>query len=114
MKILEATINIRISNSVVIKTINELWLPIPTQLFIHGQWWSNLSTHMLHIAQCLLLDVRITLQSGHISHGCTFLRSSIKECSGFNLPGSLILALIKEIAGIIDKNPIEYAKNSNF
>jgi hypothetical protein len=25
---------------------------MPTQLFIQGQWWSNLSQHLLQIAQC--------------------------------------------------------------
>jgi len=25
----------------------------PTQLDIHGQWWSNCSTHRLQVGQCL-------------------------------------------------------------
>lgn len=64
---------------------------IPTQLLIHGQWWSNLSTQWLHIAQCLLLAVLITLHSGQRSAGFTSLSNSRNECPswGVTTPGSL-------------------------
>lgn len=46
-----------------------LWLLTPTQLFSQGQWWSNLSTQRLQIAQWRERGVRRTRQSGHISQG---------------------------------------------
>lgn len=48
-----------------IKAIKYLWLLMPMQLFIQGQWWSNLSTHWLQVPQCLDLGVRTISQSGH-------------------------------------------------
>lgn len=64
---------------------------IPTQLLIHGQWWSNLSTQWLHIAQCLLLAVLITLHSGQRSAGFKSLNKSRNECPSYGVttPGSL-------------------------
>ena len=96
------------------KKMNWLWFPTPTQLLIQGQWWSKRSTHMLQMAQCLLRGVRITLQSGHISQGCTLRSRSINGNSGFKRPGSLQLAIMKEIASSMERKPIEYAKNLNF
>lgn len=74
-----------------------LWLPIPTQLLIQGQWWSNLSTHWLHIAQWRDLADLITLHSGHKSAGLMSLRSSRKllYLSGFNIPAFLQDAIKK-------------------
>ena len=37
-----------------------LWLLMPTQLFIQGQWWSNLSQQRLQMAQWRDLDDLIT------------------------------------------------------
>lgn len=88
------TILVQIENKNITKA---LWFLIPTQLFIQGQWWSNLSTHLLHIAQCLLLADLITSHSGHRSIGLISLKSSIKSCpsQGLSFPGSLQLAYIK-------------------
>lgn len=88
------------------KTKKELWLLTPTQLFIHGQWWSNRSTHRLQIAQCLLRGVLRTSHSGHISHGCTLERISINSYSGLKKPGSFALAIEKATAKAIESNVI--------
>jgi len=42
------------------------WFPAPTQLFIHGQWWSYTLTHLLQYSQCLLLNGLAISQSLHI------------------------------------------------
>jgi hypothetical protein len=39
------------TNSNTKNTINLLILLFPTQLFIHGQWWSYCSIHVLHVSQ---------------------------------------------------------------
>mmetsp|Transcript_33079 Transcript_33079/g.37972 ORF Transcript_33079/g.37972 Transcript_33079/m.37972 type:complete len:132 (+) Transcript_33079:379-774(+) len=46
------------------KSMNIEWFLTPTQLLIQGQWWSNLSTHLLQMLQCLDRGVRITSHSG--------------------------------------------------
>lgn len=73
---------------------NQLWLETPTQLLTQGQWWSNLSTHLLQIEQCLDLAVLITLQSGHKLVGWN-LSSRVKKLISvyFKYPGSLQLAI---------------------
>lgn len=74
-----------------IKQRNALWFLTPTQLLIQGQWWSNLSTHQLQIAQCLDLGDLITLQSGQMSVGFILRSNSIKLkdfVSGLRTPGS--------------------------
>ena len=72
-------------------------------MFIQGQWWSNLSTHLLHIAQCLLLADLITLHSGHRSAGLISLRRSMNGCpeNYLRAPGSLQLAYKNETKTII-------------
>jgi len=107
MAMLEAIIKTRIIRSVDMKTKKELWLLTPTQLLIHGQWWSNLSTQRLQIAQCLLLGVLSTSHSGHISQGWTFDRISMNWYSGLIKPGSLAPAIVKEMASTIESNAIE-------
>ena len=86
-----------------IKNKNHLWLLYPMQLFRYGQWWSNLSTHLLQIFQCLLRGVRITLHSGQRLYGSTFCNKYWKEIFGsdFKYPGSNIHPKIKAI--IINK-----------
>lgn len=111
---LDAIIRKSTVRSVTMNTRNELWLLTPTQLLIQGQWWSNRSTHLLHIAQCLLRGVRRTSHSGHISHGCTFESTSMNSNSGRMNPGSFIVATAKEIARTIDKDAKENAKNVVF
>ena len=111
---LDAIIRSNTVSRVTINTRNELWLFTPTQLFIQGQWWSNLSTQRLQIAQCLLRGVRKTSHSGHISHGCTLDSISINSNSGRMNPGSLIVATAKEIASTIDKDVRENAKKVVF
>ena len=71
--------------------IKNFWLNWPMQLFIQGQWWSNLSTHWLQIAQWRLLAVLITLHSGHKSAGFTSLNNSTNDYpfSGTTTPGFL-------------------------
>jgi len=62
----------------------------PTQLLIQGQWWSNLSIHLLHTEQCLDLVVRIIKQSGHNYALSTTSNNSIKSTpSLFIYPGLL-------------------------
>ena len=39
------------------------WLLTPTQLNIHGQWWSCLATQRLHLRQCLLRTGRRTMHA---------------------------------------------------
>ena len=48
------------------------WFQEPTQLLIHWQWWSNLSTHQLHMQQCLESAEHITSQAGHSIFGSNF------------------------------------------
>lgn len=98
MTMLEITIKMRINISEKMNTRYGLWLWMPTQLLIHGQWWSNLSTHLLHVAQCLDLGALITSQSGHISAGCTFSSKFMNGNSGLKYPGSLLLAMKNAIA----------------
>ena len=71
--------------------IKALWFLIPTQLLIHGQWWSYLSTQQLQIAQCLDLAVLIILHSGHKSAGLMSRSNSKKFFWSFYFitPGSL-------------------------
>ena len=72
-----------------------LLLRIPTQLLSQGQWWSNLSTHRLQIAQWRERGVRSTRQSGHISQGWILVRRSRKSCWGRKYPGSRTDAMKK-------------------
>ena len=67
------------------------WLLIPTQLLIHGQWWSNRSTHLLHILQCRDLSVLTTSQSAQSRTGSKIFIISIKgtPLGLFKKPGSL-------------------------
>ena len=73
------------------KSWKALWFLIPTQLLIHGQWWSYLSTQQLQIAQCLDLAVLIILHSGHKSAGLMSRSNSKKFFWSFYFitPGSL-------------------------
>ena len=103
-----------IISKVTMNTRKVLWLCTPTQLLIQGQWWSNLSTHLLQIAQCLLRGVRKISQSGHISQGCTLESTSIKGYFGRKIPGSLELAVKNANASTIDSSVIEYAKKVVF
>ena len=57
-------IQTRVNVKAVINTMKYEWLFIPTQLSVQGQWWSNLSTHLLQIEQCRDLGVRTISQSG--------------------------------------------------
>jgi hypothetical protein len=59
------------------------------QLFIQGQWWSNLSTQILQILQCLLLGVLITSHSGHKQFGSNDSNNCIKSYWGsfYKKPG---------------------------
>ena len=109
--ILEAMINTSTVSKIMMKTRKELWLFTPTQLFIQGQWWSNLSTHLLQMAQCLLLGVLRTSHSGHISQGWTLDKISINSNSGLKNPGSLALAIVNVIANRIENKVIANAKN---
>lgn len=98
MTMLEIIIKTSIKISEKINTRYGLWLWMPTQLLIQGQWWSNLSTHLLQVAQCLDLGVLMTSQSGHISAGCTFSSRLMNGNSGLMYPGSLLLAMKNAIA----------------
>lgn len=64
-----------IQNSVVIrdtkKHINTLWFLIPTQLFIQGQWWSILSTHLSQTRQWRALIVLTHSQEAQSLRGST-------------------------------------------
>lgn len=72
------------------KRRKNLWFRSPTQLLIQGQWWSNLSTHLLQIEQCFDLSVLITSHSGHNWVESNFESSSMKGIYGFvKYPGFL-------------------------
>ena len=78
-----------VENIVKTKTMKYRWLFAPTQLLIHGQWWSNLSTQRLHTEQCLLRDVRIVKQSAHNWVHSTTSRSWRKSILSLEMyPGS--------------------------
>ena len=66
------------------------WFLVPIQLSIQGQWWSNLSTHLSQIFQCLLLGVLITWHLGH-SHPGSYLSARVMKS---------ILSLLFQIARI--------------
>tara|TARA_B110000285_G_scaffold215060_1_gene261031 strand:- start:249 stop:536 length:288 start_codon:yes stop_codon:yes gene_type:complete len=80
------------------KVKKALWLPAPTQLLIQGQWWSNLSTHVLQIEQCLDLADLITLQVGQRSAGLMSFSIVMKliPSAGFSTPAFLHEATAKD------------------
>ena len=96
------------------KSRNELWFPMPTQLFMYGQWWSNLSTQWLHMAQCRDRGVRKTSQSGHISHEWMFYKRSMNLWSGLRWPGSFMEAIVNAIRTIGVNAVMMYAMNDSF
>lgn len=72
-----------------------LWFLIPTQLLIHGQWWSYLSTHLWQIMQCLDLAVRIVLHSGHKDDGSNVSNKFMKSTESFiKYPGSIFIRIM--------------------
>ena len=53
------------------KALKASILPLPMHLLLHGQWWSNSSTHTLQSAQCLVYtpSLNIILQVEHDNDG---------------------------------------------
>lgn len=93
------SIVIVVSNSVNIEIINQAktpWLAVPTQLFIQGQWWSNLSTHRLQIEQWRDRSVLTTSQSGHNRTGSNYSSScmNVTPVGFLRKPGSLHITII--------------------
>lgn len=81
----------------------------PTQLLIQGQWWSNLSTHLEQILQCLLLGVLITPHSGQRQLASNTDKSSInlRSGSGSTKPGLILQAIKQKV--VADENVIKTA-----
>ena len=91
---MQAITNVRVTATKVKNPRKWWWFPFPTQLLIQGQWWSNLSTHLLQMLQCLDRLVLMTSQSGHNRTGSKVL-SSCKKLTlvGFSMYPGFVMAL---------------------
>ena len=68
----------------------------PTQLWIHGQWWSNFLTHLLQCWQCLILWDLLSSQYAHTKSPLYFsYRSRMFISEGCSKQGSLFEAIWK-------------------
>lgn len=101
-------IQTRVNVKAVINTMKYEWLFIPTQLSVQGQWWSNLSTHLLQIEQCRDLGVRTISQSGQSWTGSMSCKRFRKSMSlGFLMkPGSLTCVKYQYIKAIANPDMV--------
>lgn len=69
----------KLSQMTNIKNKKYLWLFLPMQLFIHGQWWSYICTQRLQISQCLDLFGFTMWHSGQQLKTSLFFNNCIRS-----------------------------------